>query len=369
MTTRDGQRALDGGTTRGSRISRRGFVAGAAAVMAAPYLPQRSARAAGELVVGSWGGVWDDTVQSAVIDPLVAETGAEVGILPGNSTDQFAKLLANRDAPPFDVLYIDLDVALPGFAQGMFQTLSPDDIPNLGNAYGTSLYGGGQAVAASFGGISIVYDGDAAGPIESWAAFAQAEHTGKFAVSDIDGWALHTLAAFAKLRSGNENDIGAGWTMMEEVAPRAAVMAGDYDARQLFDREEIAFAPMYHGEAYVMYSAGQESIRLAKPAEGMVAIPNLLAIPANAANPELARRFIDHALATPAQRVFAEEYASAPSVAGVPLAEDLRPWMPFGEAEMNALVRPDWADINKRRDALIQRWNQEIVPIVGMEAV
>ena len=43
--------------------------------------------------------------------------------------------------------------------------------------------------------------------------------------------------------------------------------------------------------------------------------------------------------------------------------------MPFGEAEMNALVRPDWAAVNKRRDALIQRWNQEIVPIVGMEAV
>ena len=368
MTTTLTPSAATTDRTRRSRISRRRFVAGAAAVMAAPYLP-RGARAANELVVGSWGGVWDDTVQSAVIDPLVAETGAEVSILPGNSTDQFAKLLANRDAPPFDVLYIDLDVALPGFAQGMFQTLSPAEVPNLGNAYDTALYGGGQAVAASFGGISIIYNADAVGPIESWAAFADPDHTGKFAVPDVDGWALHTLAAFAKLRSGNENNIDAGWEMMEEVAPRAAVMVGDYDARQLFEREEAAFAAMYHGEAYVMYTAGQESIRLAKPGEGMVAIPNLLAIPANAANPELARRFIDHALAAPAQTVFAEEYASAPSVAGVPLSDDLRPWMPFGEAEMSALVRPDWGDINKRRDALIQRWNQEIVPIVGMDAV
>lgn len=54
------------------------------------------------------------------------------------------------------------------------------------------------------------------------------------------------------------------------------------------------------------------------------------------------------------------------TVNGVSLSEELVPWMPFGDEEMNALVRPDWDTINKRRDELIQRWNQEIIPIVSM---
>ena len=32
--------------------------------------------AAQDLIVGSWGGVWDDTVKANIIDPMVAETGA-----------------------------------------------------------------------------------------------------------------------------------------------------------------------------------------------------------------------------------------------------------------------------------------------------
>ena len=346
-----------------TRRSTLGVLAGA---VAAPWVSSRPARAEGELVVGSWGGVWDDTVQRAVIDPLVAETGADVSILPGSSTDQFAKLLANRDAPPFDVLYIDLDVALPGFARNMFMPQSADDIPNLANAYSTAIYGNGQAVAASFGGISIVYDSAQIESVDSWGAFTDPANAGMYAVPEIDSWALYVVSALAKLRTGDENDFDAGWAAMVEVAPQAALMASDYDVRQIFERGEIAFSAMYHGEAYVMYLAGQETIRLAKPKEGMVAVPNMLAIPANARNASLAQRFVHHALAPSAQTIFAEEYASAPSVSGVSLSEELVPWMPFGDEEMNALVRPDWDTINKRRDELIQRWNQEIIPIVSM---
>ncbi len=348
-------------------LSRRAALAGTAAALAVPLVASNVARAADELVVGSWGGVWDDTVQRSVIDPLVAETGASVSILPGNSTEQFAKLLASRDAPPFDVLYIDLDVALPGLSQGMFEVLTPDGIPNLVTAYGSALYGGGQAVAASFGGISVIYNSDQVPDVDSWAVFSDEAHSGKFAIPSIDGWAFHAVAAFGKLRGKDENDIEAGWAEMQKVAPRAALMVADFEARQVFERGEIAFAAMYSGEAYVMYTAGQQSVRLAKPKEGMVAIPNLLAIPKNAQNPKLARKFVDYALAQPAQLTFAQEYASAPSVAGVSLDESLVPWMPFGVEEMNALVRPDLSAINLRRDELIQRWNEEIVPIVGTE--
>ena len=93
-----------------------------------------------------------------IVKPLVAETGAEVSILSGSSSDQFARLLASPDAPPVDVLFLDLDLAVSGFAQGMFEVLDVATIPNLANVYPASIYGNGQAVAQSFGAITIVYD-------------------------------------------------------------------------------------------------------------------------------------------------------------------------------------------------------------------
>ena len=323
-----------------------------------------NARAAEELIVGSWGGVWDDTVRDNIVKPLVEETGAEVSILSGNSSEQFARLLASPDAPPVDVLFLDLDIAVSGFAQDMFAVLDAESIPNLANAYPASIYGGGQAVAQSFGAITIVYDSNRI-DIDSWQSFFDEANAGNYALSSADSWGFYVLAALARATSGNENDLEAGWSALAQVAPGAAMAIGDYALRQVFEREEVAFAPMYGGEAYVMYTSGLESIRAAKPTEGMIAVPNMLVIPRNARNPELARRFVHYALSPESQLAFTNAYGAAPSVKGVDVPEEIIPWMPYGDDEFAALIRPDWASMNEQRDAMIDRWNREIVPLVG----
>ena len=323
-----------------------------------------NARAAEELIVGSWGGVWDDTVKDNIVEPLVAETGAEVSILSGNSSEQFARLLASPDAPPVDVLFLDLDIAVSGFARNMFEMLDAETIPNFANVYPASIYGGGQAVAQSFGAITIVYDSNRI-EVDSWQAFFDEANAGSYALSAVDSWGFYVLTALARTTSGDENDLEAGWSALAQVAPGAAMAIGDYALRQVFEREEIAFAPMYGGEAYVMYTGGLESIRAAKPEEGMIAVPNMLVIPRNAHNPELARRFIHYALSPESQLAFTLAYGAAPSVRGVDVPDEIIPWMPYGDEEFAALIRPDWASMNEQRDAMIERWNRELIPVVG----
>lgn len=318
-----------------------------------------------ELVVGSWGGVWDDTVKKAVVDPLVAETGATVSFIPGQSPDQYAKLIASPDAPPFDVLYIDLDVASAGFAQGLFRPLDPARIPNLARVYPNAIFGNGQAVAASFGAISIVYDEAQIPTVDSWEVFKDPANSGKFAFNSINTWMSYLLPIFAVMDGKPATDFDAGLDALKAVAPSAAFSNGDFELRNSFASGEIAFAPMYSGEAYVMHLDGMESVRLAKPKEGMVAVPNLLVIPANAKNPELAEKFINKALEPSAQLIFAEQYASAPSVTGIELKPELAPWMATGAQEVGALVNIDWSAFNPKRDAVIQRWNTEIAPLIG----
>lgn len=325
------------------------------------------AMAAEQLVVGSWGGVWDDTVTKNIIAPLVAETGAEVSIVPGTSTEQLARILASPSAPPVDVLFIDLDVAAAAFPRQAFEVLTAADIPNLAKAYPAASYGDGQAVAQSFGAVTIVYDEKQVPSVDSWKALLDPALRGRISISPVDTWGFHVLGAFGQLAGKGPNDLDAGFQQLAIAAPRALVLGRDSELRQLFERGEIALATMYSGEAYVMKTAGLGSIRMAKPREGMIAVPNLLAIPKGSRNPALAHKFIDHALSAASQRAFALEYASAPSVRDVPLPDDLRAWMPATAEEFDRLIRPDWVVLNRDRDSLVQRWNTEVVPFVGTE--
>jgi spermidine/putrescine-binding protein len=321
-----------------------------------------------ELVVGSWGGVWDETTQRNIVDPLVAETGAKVSIVPGNSTEQFAKLMASPDNPPFDVLWIDLNIAAPAAAQDAFLPLTAEDIPNLENVYTEAIYFDGQAVAGSLGGISVVYDSEQVESVDSWNALWNEEYACNISLSPWDGWGPHELVTATKVFGGEGADLAdlnPGFEAIKTAAPNAYTLTSDFELRPFFERKEIVLGVMYSGEAYVMYTSGQENIRLAKPAEGMVAVPNLLVIPKNAKNPELAKKFINYALAPESQIGFAEEYASAPTNRTVELAPELAEWMPYGQEEISALIVPDWTAMLADMDAWAERWNKEVVPLVG----
>ena len=323
--------------------------------------------AAQDLIVGSWGGVWDDTVKANIIDPMVAETGAAVTIVPGTSTEQFARLLANREAPPVDVMFLDLDVAVAGFEQGLFEPITVDKVPNLANAFPAAIYGDGTAVAHSFGAITIVYDSSVIPEVTSWNILSDPAYSGQFSVSPFDTWGAYILAALGAVRGAGADDMEAGWTALAEVAPRALLLGRDSELRPLFERGEIAFATMYGGEAYVMATGGLPQIKMAKPEEGMIAVPNLLVIPKGAKNLDLAYAFVNAALSVPAQTAFANEYASAPSVTGVTLDPALMAAMPATAEDFDKLIKPDWSAINAQKDAMLQRWNTDILPVVGSE--
>lgn len=333
---------------------------GGAFLAAAPALAQ-------DLVVGSWGGVWDDTVATNIIMPMTEGTDLEVDMVPGTSTEQFARLLANRGNPPVDVLFIDLDVAVAGFEQDMFEPLTVENIPNLANAFPAALYGGGTAVAHSFGAITLLYDSAQIESVESWEVLLDEELGLEFAISPIDTWGIYLLSAMGAVTGEGPNDIEAGLEALSGIAPRALTLARDTDMRALFERGEIAITTAYGGEAYVMQQSGLDTIRMAKPKEGMIAVPNLLAIPKGAENLELAYDFINQALTPDSQAAFGVAYGSAPSISGVDLDPDLLASMPATAEDFSRLIKPGWSTINAERDALFQRWNTEIAPMVGTQ--
>ena len=83
--------------------SRRGLLAGSAAVLATPYLWTRPAQAAGRLMVRTPGGVFDDVKRKAVYEPFRQETGIEIVPVPATA----AKMLAMFKAGQVEIDCID----------------------------------------------------------------------------------------------------------------------------------------------------------------------------------------------------------------------------------------------------------------------
>ena len=317
-----------------------------------------------ELTVGSWGGVWDESTQKYIIDPLVKETGAKVSIVPGDSIEHYPKIVANPDNPPYDVLWLDLDYVAPLAAQNALLPLDENEIPALKDVYSNLKFFNGQAVAANFGVLSPMYSTESVPKVDSWEMFWDPSVACKFTLTPLDSWATQWMITADILAGGDGSNLNNGIDKTLTLAPSATALIGDYDLRPYFERKEVVMGMLYSGEAYVMFKAGQKDVALAKPKEGGVIIPNCLVIPKNAKNPGLAKKFIHYALAAEGQLGFMNDYATAPASKAAQISEDLKPWM-FTGSEVDKLVLPDYNVVLKDKDAAAQRWSSDVVPLVG----
>ncbi len=326
----------------------------------------QKAAAENELVVGSWGGVWDESTQKHIVDPLVKETGAKVSIVPGNSIEHYPKLISNPDNPPYDVLWLDLDYVAPLAADNALLPLSEGDIPELKNVYPNLRFFNDQAVAGNFGVLGLIYDKEVIPTVDSWQVLWSPEAACKFTLAPTTGWAVQWLIMADILAGGNGTDLNNGIEKTKTLAPKAKAIIGDYDLRPMFERREVVLAMIYSGEAYVINSSGQKQVVLAKPKEGGVMIPNCLVIPKNAKHPDLAMKFINYALKNEGQMGFVTDYATIPVNKNVSLSEEMKPWMFLGD-KVDKLVLPDYNVVLKEKDKIIERWDSEIVPLAGKE--
>ncbi len=352
-----------------SSMSRRDFlkltgIAGAGAVLASCSSEPQAPAMEKELTVGSWGGVWDESTQKYIIDPLVKETGAKVTIVPGDSVEHYPKIISNPNNPPYDVLWLDLDYVAPLAAQNLLMPLTTSDVPELKDVYDNLKFFNGQAVAGNFGVLSLVYDSTALSTVDSWMRLWDQDVACKFLITPMDSWAIQWLIQADKLAGGDGTNLDNGIEKTKTLAPMAKALIGDYDQRTLWERKEISMGMIYSGEAYVSYKSGLTNIRLCKAKEGGVMIPNCVVIPKNAKNPNLAKRFVHYALAQEAQMGFINDYATAPVIKSIQLSEDLKAWMYTGD-DVSKLMLPNYDVILKTKDAAAQRWNAEVVPLVG----
>jgi len=88
-----------------------------------------------EITVAIYGGSFADMTKKCYIEAFENQYQVKVNVTIGNSTDNLAKLRAQRNNPQIDVAYMDWSVALQAQNEGLIDKLEPGKIPNMSEVY------------------------------------------------------------------------------------------------------------------------------------------------------------------------------------------------------------------------------------------
>jgi putative spermidine/putrescine transport system substrate-binding protein len=334
------------------KLSRRRLLAAAAAgALASP------ARAQGrrELIVATFGGLFEKVLRDSVIPEFEQKHNASVKLELGIGSTFIPKIVAAPRRAPYDVVYINDDEAILGADAGLWHADQSTRLPGLARAYdmvkppALPLYG------STIYEFVLVYNPAKLPEPKSWKDLWRPGITvGAPHISNSYGITFLMIAAL--LHGGSENDMGPGFAALKQIA-NLKIYRGVTQGFTMFQQGEIDAALFYYHRGRLLIDQGAK-LAIARPSEGTWGQITGCQIPKAAPNPELATAWIEATLATPYQDVFARNLYS-PTNRDVTLAPDLAAKHIYGEAMVARIKSPPWRVLNPQRDALLTRWNRE----------
>lgn len=81
------------------------------------------------IVLGEWGGTWQDLVQKAATKPFTEDTDIDVQFVLGGESQRFNKQVAQKNDPPTDAEQLPLEYLQRGENQDLWHSLDSDLVP------------------------------------------------------------------------------------------------------------------------------------------------------------------------------------------------------------------------------------------------
>ena len=340
------------GWTRGLRMVAAGLLA------AAPAWAQE------RLVVGAYGGSYE-TVMRSVIPAFEAANGVTVDYVAGNSSDNLAKLQAQRGRQEIGVVVLDDGPMVQAAGLGLCAPFT--DAETRAALYPVALLEGGQAVGTGFGYTGLAYNtklfAERGLPVPtSWADLARPEFKQRLSIPGIDNtYGLHTLVMQARLNGGGEKAIDPGFkAMRDKINPNVlAYESSPGKMSELFQSGEIWLAVWGSSRVAAMQAAGFP-LAITRPKEGAVVLMTAGCVIEGAPKPALAQRFLSYILSPPVQAIFAKQYGAGPTNRATELEPGVAAKVIFGEEQVKQLIVVDWTTINASRAEWTRRWQREV---------
>lgn len=319
----------------------------------------------GELIVGIWGGVWEQAITELIPD-FESETGSTVVLDISSSTDRVAKLQAAGDKAPMDIAFLTPEAMAIASKNELVGTFDQADIPNLAVTDERLLShfktddGSYYAVPVSWGAVGILWRDDLV-PFEitKFADLWNPALEGKIAIQNMPTLgAASFLIHAAVINGGSQQNLEPGWTAMVELRP---------NVQQFYSVSSDALAALVNGDVWVVETFAGQGVPLADkhvtvtlPADGVTFSIQSAGITASAPNPTLAAKFLDYMMRPEVQAKWVELTRAAPGGVDVEIPDEIAAQMPETPETLPNLLNIDFLDMGLHMQEWSERWLREV---------
>jgi len=316
------------------------------------------------LVVGGYGGSFQTLMEKFVIPQFEKSHHVTVQFVAGNSTENLARLQAQRNNQELDVVILDDGPMYQADALGFCAPITA--APAMNDIYDLAKIGP-NTVGLGFVATGFAYNAEwfkeqGWAPPSSWKDLEDEKYSGILSIPPITNtYGLHTLVMMARLNGGGEKNIDPGFKVMtEKVAPNVLVFEpSSGKMSELFQSKSIALSIWGSGRTKSLADTGFPA-EFAYPKEGAIALMIAACPVVQSDVPEEAQAFIDYLLDPDIQVRMADAMGSGPVNKKAKLPEDLAKALPYGPEQVAKLIKVDWDVINEHREEWTKRWSREV---------
>ena len=315
------------------------------------------------LTVIVYGGSFGDGWTKSVIEPFeAANPDIDVQIATGLTMQTVAMMRAQRDDATIDVVMMDEAGAAQAKAEGLFEPLDAESIPNLNDLY--PRFRSEDDVYTKFMYVSqaLTWNKDYIDETPaSWEEMWNPDYAGLTVVPDIStSHGNFFLLTANDLAGGNVENVDPGFEKLQSLTPNILTFYTQHaQMAQLFAQGDAAITSWTSDRAQGAIDAGA-NLGWTIPEEGAYIIDSTIGIAKGTKHLEAAQRYIDYALSVEAQAANAENTYLAPVNSKVELPEAVAAKLPVGEGVLDGLKAVDWDYVTTVRPEWTERWNREV---------
>ena len=317
------------------------------------------------LYLAAYGGSFEQTIRKEVIPPFEKAHNLKIEYVAGNSTDNLAKLQAQKGNQQIDVVLLDDGPMYQAVALGFCSPLA--SAPIYDDLYKLARFPSGKAVTVGMVGTGIMYSKKAfeenkwAVPT-SWNDLKDKKFAKKLVIPPLNNtYGLHALIVIAALGGGGENNIEPGFkAFKDEVGPNVLVYEpSPGKMTELFQSGQAVVAVWGSGRAKALADTGFPA-GFVYPKEGGVALGVAACPVAGGKGLPEAQALVQFLLSPPMQEVLAAGAGLGPVNRKVTLPPEKQVGIPYGPEQVEKLRTVDWDVVNPKREEWNKRWTREI---------
>lgn len=334
-----------------------------APVMAALLCGTAMAQDKTELTVLVYGGSFETGWIKSVIEPFeAANPDIDVKIANGLTMQSVALMRAQKDAPEVDVIMMDEIGAAQAKAEGLFEPLTLEAVPNLAKLHPQFRVEGDTYTKFMYVTQVLAYNKDYVTETPtSWDALWDAKYEGSVVLPDITtSHGAFLLLTANDMTGGTVQNVDSGFEKLKELKPNVLTFYTQHaQMAQLFEQGDAAMTSWTSDRAQGAIDAGA-NLGWVIPKESVYLIDSTIGISKGTKKLDAANRYIDYVLSTEAQTANAANTYLSPTNAEVVLSPEVAAKLPQGEGVLESLKVIDWDYVNTVRSEWTNRWNRDV---------